>query len=116
MYAAPRATPGGVFFEIGMTAHVIHRRRLLTWLAAGAALPLAGCGRKARPLAPPGADPLAPRRYPVDKDVPTQYRNVPPEFAPPPELPASPLQGPLYPVQPDSPSPFATPLDPIYRE
>ncbi len=89
-----------------------HRRRLLQGLAAAAALALAGCGRKARPFPPPDADPLAPRRYPVDKDVAPQYRNVSPEFAPPPAPPQSPLQGPMYPVQPGQNEPF----DPLDRQ
>lgn len=91
-----------------MTGPLAPRRRLLQWLAAGAVLALAGCGRKGRPLAPVDADPLAPRRYPVDKSLPPQYRNLPPEMQPPPPVPELPNQGPLYPA-PNTQSPFWSP-------
>ncbi len=97
----------GVFFETTMTEPV-PRRRLLQWLAAGTALALAGCGRKARPLAPLDADPRAPRRYPVDKSLPPEIRNLPPEMVPPPEPPQGPNQGPLYPA-PNVESPYWSP-------
>ena len=105
MYGAPRARRGGAIFENSMSG-LLHRRRLLLGLAAGGALALAGCGRKGRPLPPPDADPKSPRRYPIDKSLPEEYRNVPPEFAPPPTPPAGPRQGPSYPVQPGTDTPF----------
>jgi hypothetical protein len=54
---------------------------------------LGGCGRKSEPERPPGADPLAPRRYPVDRSQPPQ-----PNDAPPPEqgpLPTRPVEPPF---------------------
>ncbi len=85
------------------------RRSLLRAAIAGAALALAGCGRKGSPIPPPDADPKAPRIYPVDRSLPPAQRGLPPAqqqpvYPPPPEQ------------QPQFSSPFINPLDQRYPQ
>jgi hypothetical protein len=82
------------------------RRAALRLLLGGAALSVAGCGRKGAPFAPLDADPCYPRRYPMDqtaKDECARKEQYAREHPPQPpqkkgEKPSAPAQPPANPA------------------